>query len=335
MECTEISELLSEYIDDVLDPETKSRVDKHLLSCKNCSEELASMRALVDELASLESVEAPKDFLNQLDQRMEPDFSFRKLVRTLFVPMHVKIPLQLATGAAMAILILAIWSGPQPQERIADVSEEPPSVMLAKETPADHLDAHGFRSSLQNASSKPSRKAGETVELALLVQPKADARRYARQEAGEASPARPEIMAEIGEKKAPSTSRQKEREATRMVTKGETTTKELREETQAAGLPEEGRLPSRDEADVSLSRVNEVLSEVKDLIGLLEGIVLSVEYEEQTQRPQSISAAIPVENYPIFTEKLGRLAVLRTPPTDYPQKDHEVVPVRIRFVTSE
>ncbi|MBW2641389.1 MAG: zf-HC2 domain-containing protein, partial [Deltaproteobacteria bacterium] len=50
MDCAAILDLLSEYIDGTLDVQTRTAVEKHIAVCENCKQELASLRAIVDEL---------------------------------------------------------------------------------------------------------------------------------------------------------------------------------------------------------------------------------------------------------------------------------------------
>ena len=109
MECVRVKELLSEYIDDTLDHETRKTVEKHLSTCKGCAEELASLRSLVEELGSLEKVKPPADFLEQLHERLEAPSGFTRIVRKLFVPFHVKIPLELATATLLAVLVFSLF----------------------------------------------------------------------------------------------------------------------------------------------------------------------------------------------------------------------------------
>jgi anti-sigma factor RsiW len=108
MDCEEIRERLSAYVDDDLDRASKAVVEEHLASCKACQQEVASLKALVRELGALESVEPPKDFLNQLNERIEARSWFPKILRTLFKPMRVKIPLEFAGVVAVAILVFVV-----------------------------------------------------------------------------------------------------------------------------------------------------------------------------------------------------------------------------------
>jgi len=114
MECPKIREYLSDYIDGELDSETKALLEDHLLTCKGCSEELASLKGLVKELGVLEPVKAPPDFLDKLHQRMGSGFSLRKILSALFALTKVKIPFQLAAATTTAVLVIVIFYMIQP-----------------------------------------------------------------------------------------------------------------------------------------------------------------------------------------------------------------------------
>ena len=71
------------------------------------------MKSLVHDLQNLEAVKAPDDFLSQLHERMDRRFDFSAFISVLFRPFRIKIPLQLATAAVMALLIFTIVHTPQ------------------------------------------------------------------------------------------------------------------------------------------------------------------------------------------------------------------------------
>ena len=58
MECAKIKEFLSEYINGTLDAQNKALVEAHLLACKGCQEDLASLKAVVEELEQVAEVTA-------------------------------------------------------------------------------------------------------------------------------------------------------------------------------------------------------------------------------------------------------------------------------------
>ena len=91
---------LSAYLDDELSTAHRSRLERHLQQCKDCREELASLRQTVELVQALPSVKLPRSFLlhageaaaQQRVQRARLGYSF----------------LQAATAAATALLILVV-----------------------------------------------------------------------------------------------------------------------------------------------------------------------------------------------------------------------------------
>jgi hypothetical protein len=108
MVCNEVRERLSEYLDGVLPMETKTRVDQHLSACAGCRKELESLKTVVRELNTLPQVEAPGDFLQQLHARMTERPWHQRLLRSLYLPMRFKIPIQVAGAVTVAILVFSI-----------------------------------------------------------------------------------------------------------------------------------------------------------------------------------------------------------------------------------
>ena len=88
MSCDEIRRYLSEYIDDHLEPKEKTLVDRHLSACPSCRKAFISMKDLVEELGSMERLEAPKGFLDQLHVRMNEGSRFSRFLRKLFIRHH-------------------------------------------------------------------------------------------------------------------------------------------------------------------------------------------------------------------------------------------------------
>ncbi len=123
MECAEIRPRLSEYMDGVLDAQTMSLVEKHMLTCRECKKTLESFQSLVQELSDLHPIKPPDDFLEQLHERMAKRFDLKNLMRRLFFPFRIKIPLQFATAAAMAVLIFFIIRTPEIEKEMADIPE--------------------------------------------------------------------------------------------------------------------------------------------------------------------------------------------------------------------
>jgi anti-sigma factor RsiW len=59
MNCEQIDELLSPYVDEELAPRERSEIDAHLVGCASCLEHVTSVRSLKHAIARLESRDEP------------------------------------------------------------------------------------------------------------------------------------------------------------------------------------------------------------------------------------------------------------------------------------
>ena len=300
MNCGEIKELLSEYVDEVLDVKTKALVDDHLSTCKDCQQEFASLKTLVNELGSLESVAPPKDFLNQLHERMEQRSWFSKILRTLFVPMRVKIPLEFAGAAVMAILVFSLLHVQQDHYRMA---EAPVSLKQERVAEKGALDSLG--KGLKDEASKPQLayktataeqppEKKEPIELALVMKRALPPETYAPGAAMEAAPAPKEKM--------------------------------RRSLAMREAVPR-----AQPETD---KRGDDFLPRLTRVVELVGGKVVSIEYAKASNRPESIHAEIPAEQFNTFYNRLRELGDLRSAPRSVTGKEQGVLPVRIRLLSS-
>ena len=67
--CRNIRGMLSEYIDNRLDSEKKSLIERHLETCEACAKELESLRVTVQLLHRVTEVPAPRSFTVAVPQR--------------------------------------------------------------------------------------------------------------------------------------------------------------------------------------------------------------------------------------------------------------------------
>lgn len=68
--CGEIIELISLYIDNELDNESRNDIEEHIETCESCRSELESLREIVGVLGSIEDVELPSGFKENLHERL-------------------------------------------------------------------------------------------------------------------------------------------------------------------------------------------------------------------------------------------------------------------------
>ena len=344
MECVRVKELLSEYIDGSLDAQVGAAVKDHVSICNGCKEELASLSAMVEELGSLEPVKAPADFLEKIHERMEPRFRLYRIIRKLFVPFHIKIPLELAAAATMAILVIAVLNIQQ-TEKIAQI----PKVATYQKA-AEEPSVVGLKPVLKKKEAK-----GSTQVLEEAPEKLSDSKQIMMARKSRAKPLRPASESEF----APplpvlNTVKVKQdfwkKEPIELVLLQKT---EFTDSAYEAGVAMDAdssleRDVIADEKESTIKSSIErkgtagqtapaanLLNRVKNLIGLVGGRVLLEKYERQTEQLQSIHAEFTAKQYKIFCEKLTRFATLQKPPPALSDKDRETIRVRIRFISSE
>ena len=160
MECAKVKELLSEYLDSALDAQTKALVEGHLSVCKVCSAELASLKAYIEQLGALKEVKAPEDFLEKVHARIKRRFEFERIMRNLFVPVRIKLPLEAVAVTVVAFLIMFIYRGMQPATEIAQAPAVPEPIVIAKKPAEEPIET-----TLEEKAIEPE------VDLAELPEP--------------------------------------------------------------------------------------------------------------------------------------------------------------------
>jgi hypothetical protein len=95
-------------------------------------------------------------------------------------------------------------------------------------------------------------------------------------------------------------------------------------------LAEEGP-ETKDEFILKVLSHDEMLSSVRELIYNVKGTVLSMEYDQNTDRPKSLETEIPAGQYRFFFKKLQQLGTLQTPTPAIDATGLERIKIRIQF----
>jgi len=111
MECREIREIISAYVDGEASPEEARRVEEHLGSCAQCRSAEKRMRALGVAVTRTEG-SVPPDFRESLFARMEAEDLLPKR-RSIFVFSVRWAAVPLAAAAAMALYVLSSREAPR------------------------------------------------------------------------------------------------------------------------------------------------------------------------------------------------------------------------------
>ena len=114
MKCSKVKNLLADYANNDLKPDIKLVIKNHLSKCSDCREELKYLKKYIKEISSMPEVKAPKNFLDQIHNRLEKETASEKIISKLFFPLKIKIPLEAAGVLAMAALVILIFNPFEP-----------------------------------------------------------------------------------------------------------------------------------------------------------------------------------------------------------------------------
>ncbi len=334
MKCSEVSPLLSEYVDDLLAPATRKLVEEHVATCEDCAAELGSLKAYLEAMAGMEKVSAPPDFLaavherieqasllktksqelraksQPVDERIEQASAFNRLKRWLFYPLRIKLPMELAGIALAALLLVFAYQTPKHEETksVPAISSGVGQTVL----PAAEKEAALDKAAVTEPVSAPRR-----IALALLLSPPQTAEHAPRLQSQSAAPS--------SERKL-EPDRRKARE-------------------QIAGQPAPP-MESAPQAPTNAAKKGEPLTPVdshqaaaliEESAASLGGMVVSTESRTETNEPATIIVRIPARNYSRFLERLRPAGNLKETREEIAQTmataaDHELLEVQIKLI---
>jgi hypothetical protein len=342
MNCAAVLELLSEYVDGTLDVQTRTAVERHIAICENCKQELVSLRAIVDELGALNPVKPPEDFLRKIHERIKTRSGFNKILHKLFVPFHIKIPLELAAAATVTILVILVLNIQKPEIQMMkmplgttsqSMGENPkadrikPALKKQAEPPATVLEEAPAKLSDSESAMLTRRSRIKTATPLIQKESKPSssfmAKAESKQAAGKGHPIELALVLKtgvIGGAFKPGIAMQ----AAPILESQESTV-----EKESAHTDSFERKIDAAEKD----RSADLLSRIKHIIDHAQGKILSVEYNGQTEQLQSIDAEIPTQSYESFCTQLTGLATFQNPPPDLADKDLETIQVSLRFLS--
>jgi hypothetical protein len=340
VECSQSHELLSAYVDDVLSPEEREQLEKHLSDCPACTEELRALEAYLGAMHSLKRIDAPADFLQSVHDRMEKTSFLRRLVKKIFVPVHIKIPLELA--GVVAALLIAVFSHHEvnlQRKMTAAPAVREESHGIQKERPAQPaVEKKTYESKALSQEEKSAQRSEGTqpIELVLWIGSEKDQDRTRREpakrsaEEQQLAPAVPLPMTSIpnGHERANRSPPEIQIPPHPPLRKGGRGDFYGKSETldQATSAPQEkqaapGKAHSRSilgtvdktNKDQAQPRrdADSVLTEVQDLVTSHDGTIIPLPPEEETDVARLIVARIPARNYSIFLEELRHLGRLQ------------------------
>lgn len=140
MNCEQISELLSPYIDQMTNAKENKAIIAHLAVCQNCREELKELESLAAMMHELYTPQLPDTFAQDLRQRLNDE----KV--SILKPMELKRPSK-AGWIAAAVAIVALGTG----------------IFSSSFVPIDNIIAYRQNQTENNEFKKPSMSVEEIL----------------------------------------------------------------------------------------------------------------------------------------------------------------------------
>jgi len=175
MTCHEIETRLPAYRENLLPPEEQKEIAGHLASCHRCSRAFADLKKAEELVQGLAEVEPPPFFEQRIMSRVREEAGRKQgILRRLFYPLHIKIPIQALATLVVAVLAFHVYQqgGPEmksmsplpiPRTEQGKASVEagsatlavPPATAPAKRAPAGDLPEMKRRRLVAPPAEKP------------------------------------------------------------------------------------------------------------------------------------------------------------------------------------
>ncbi len=322
-----VRDILSEYIDGMLSQEEASAVKEHLDHCPDCMEEYEETVKIIGHMNQMESLETPDSFVDKVHERIEGPSSLQKLIKGLFFPLKIKIPLELAGVVAAALLVIYIVGvrGKQHVYELAFAQRSEPLVALQEqkmERGAKVDEATTFSKKDQPALELEEEKVErreERIEVEEAISDsKKDLHAFAPQEK----------KVERGD---PDLAHQEEKIDRKAQIGAETTTIANAQRREDFNLEIADKEKGEAEKDVPRMATPRE-GNLQDIITALGGKIIESEYNKDTQVLESLIIEIPVDNYPRLIKTLEERGEIQKPYPAIKEKDQGTIKIRINLL---
>jgi hypothetical protein len=141
MECTDIQEKLSAYMEGMISSEEKVLFDEHLKMCRKCNESLAELKKTLEYVRNLDEIEPPPWLTKKVMMSVRSEAEARRgILQRLFYPLHIKLPIEALATIVVAVATIYVFKTIQPE---VDLAKAPPAKVTTRnvlqekeETPA-------------------------------------------------------------------------------------------------------------------------------------------------------------------------------------------------------
>jgi hypothetical protein len=110
MTCKEIENRLPAHLEHLLSPQEKETIEGHLASCPRCSRACENLRKTQRLVQDLPDVEPPPFFEQRIMSGVREETAQKQgILRKLFYPLYIKVPIQAFATLLVAVLAFSIY----------------------------------------------------------------------------------------------------------------------------------------------------------------------------------------------------------------------------------
>lgn len=118
MKCDLVQKMLPAFLEGVLSKTENALVENHMSSCDACRAAFEEYRYTRQLIGRLEEVEPPPGFAQKVMARVEEEERKRGgILRKLFYPLYIKVPLQAVAVVAVAVLAIQAYRAVEPPKQ--------------------------------------------------------------------------------------------------------------------------------------------------------------------------------------------------------------------------
>ncbi|WP_083906121.1 DUF4349 domain-containing protein [Desulfurispora thermophila] len=172
MDCNQICELLSEYIDHQLPPSMAATVEEHLAKCPGCKKEYMELRRVVESLRNLPAVLPPQEFHHRLHQALSVQYTLTGSSASSGFWSRLAKSKWFKTAAVAAVALLSFGMFNLSDFRREPVAKSPQSTVAERQGTAGEKALSGSGSGV--TESQPPTQSTSPSELEPRKLPRGD-----------------------------------------------------------------------------------------------------------------------------------------------------------------
>lgn len=130
MKCSEIEERLTAYLENSLPNEERGVIEQHCADCRHCRDALKDLRKTKEILENLDELEPPPWLADKVMERIAGAEEKKGWLRSFFLPLHVKVPVQALAMALVVVLSIYVYKSTTPD--VPDLARLQPSAKTAE-----------------------------------------------------------------------------------------------------------------------------------------------------------------------------------------------------------